>query len=71
MVCKVLFCYYSYGGNWLKFYIIGVLVQSCLLKVEWKKKKKKKSEEEIEKEKKKEKRKRKKEEWKGNAIVRR
>ena len=70
MVCKVLFCYYSYGGNWLKFYIIGVLVQSCLLKEEWKKKKKK-SEEEIEKEKKKEKRKRKKEEWKGNAIVRR
>ena len=57
MVCKVLFCYYSYGGNWLKFYIIGVLVQSCLLKEE---RKKKKSEEEIEKEKKEKKKKRKK-----------
>ena len=59
MVCKELFYYYSYGGIWLKFYIVGSLYKV----VYWrgKKKKKKKSEEEIEKEKKikkKEKRKR-------------
>ena len=67
MVCKELFYYYSYGGIWLKFYIVG-----SLYKVVYWRGKKKKSEEEIENEKKIiKKKKNEKEEWKRNAIVRR
>ena len=65
-----MFYYYSYGGIWLKFNIVGSLYKV----VYWrgKKRKKKKSEEEIEKEKNNNKKKKKeKEEWKRNAIVRR
>ena len=62
-----MFYYYSYGGIWLKFYIVG-----SLYKVVYWRGKKKKSEEEIEKEKKIiKKKKNEKEEWKRNAIVRR
>ena len=62
-----MFYYYSYGGIWLKFYIVG-----SLYKVVYWRGEKKKSEEEIEKEKNNNKKKKKeKEEWKRNAIVRR
>ena len=74
MVCKELFCYYSYGGIWLKFYIIGSFYKVVYWRREKEKRKKEeeeRSEEKIEKEKnnKKRKKKKKKKNEKGMQLL--
>ena len=70
MVCKELFCYYSYGGIWLKFYIMGPCTKLFIKgrREKEKEKKRKRSEEEIEKKKKRKKKKKKKNE-KGMQLL--